>query len=353
MKELFIAEKIEIGRNVIEFLAQNYTMEVGVRNLERSLSSICRHCATTLVQRLEHNNTPPHQRVISHSSPNPNTPSNSSNAQVMNQLKLSSNLPQFASFFPGNYLAAPQGPVKESGKVSWCSLEKIVIDQKLVEEVLGPPKHRLQSPEDHLQGTGVAAGLVWTPIGGSIQYIECCITSRRPMHEQGTLKLTGQLGDVLEESAQIALSWIKSNSTRLDFPKSNGDLGVEFDNCDVHVHLPSGGIQKDGPSAGITLAVALISLFSGKAVRSDTAMTGELSLRGMVLPIGGLKEKLMAAYQAGLKRVIIPNANKAEIQHEVPKEVFEGLEVCPVRTLEDVLLLAFKPPYILKEKSKM
>eukprot|EP00210_Caulerpa_lentillifera_P005658 g5411.t1 len=361
--EMFQAGKIEISKETIRFIVQTYTMEVGVRSLERCLSSICRHCATVLVQKLERSSASLNQATIRTSSnpSNENPRTNASNVQLSTPgiSVSSSSLPMINSLLPGASIASSPDPGRQLGEtsrsqvVSWCSMEKIVIDEELVKAVLGPPKHQVQSPEDHLCGSGVAAGLVWTPLGGSVQYIECCITNWRPLSEQGSLKLTGQLGEVLEESAEIALSWIKANSTRLDFPSSTKNPELDFHHCDVHVHLPSGGIQKDGPSAGITLAVALISLFAGKEVRSDTAMTGELSLRGVVLPVGGLKEKLMAAYQTGLKRVIIPLANKAEIQHEVSKEVRNALEIYPVKTLEDVLLLAFDPPYSLKLQSKM
>jgi ATP-dependent Lon protease len=191
---------------------------------------------------------------------------------------------------------------------------------------------------------GTAAGLVWTSVGGKVQYIECICVGAGRGGSPGQLTLTGQLGDVLEESARIALSWVRAHAAALGLP---GDASCPSRRWDVHIHLPAGAVPKDGPSAGITLAVALVSLFTGKCGRADTAMTGELTLRGLVLPVGGIKEKLLAAQAAGMARVLVPARNMPDVQADVPAEVRQGLDVVACSRLEDVLAAAFDPPISL------
>ena len=157
------------------------------------------------------------------------------------------------------------------------------------------------------------------------------------MPGKGNLLLTGQLGEILQESAQAALSYTRSRSE---------DLGIDpevFDKTDVHIHLPEGAIPKDGPSAGITIATALVSAFTGRAVRHDVGMTGEITLRGRVLPVGGLKEKLLTAYRAGLKTVVIPKRNKKDLV-EVPRRVRRGVNVILAEQMDEVLAKALLPP---------
>jgi ATP-dependent Lon protease len=168
---------------------------------------------------------------------------------------------------------------------------------------------------------GVATGLAWTPVGGDILFIEA---TRSP--GSGKLILTGQLGDVMKESAQAALSLAKSRWEQ---------LGVEqdlFNESDIHVHVPAGAIPKDGPSAGVAMYIALVSLLTGKVVRKDLAMTGEISLRGLVLPVGGIKEKTLAAVRAGIKTVMLPARNRIDLE-EIPESAREKVEFV---WLEDV-----------------
>ena len=161
---------------------------------------------------------------------------------------------------------------------------------------------------------GVATGLAWTPVGGDILFIE---TSRMP--GRGQLEITGQLGDVMKESARAALTYVRSNAAT---------LGVDpqfMDRQDVHIHVPAGAVPKDGPSAGVTMFTALTSLLTGRRVRSDTAMTGECTLRGRVMPVGGIKVKVLAANRAGIKRVILPSRNGRDLD-DVPAEIRETME---------------------------
>jgi ATP-dependent Lon protease len=175
-------------------------------------------------------------------------------------------------------------------------------------------------------------GLAWTPYGGEVLLVEA-----QTMAGKGSLTLTGQLGDVMKESAQAALSFSRAHALALG-------LSSEFyAGRELHIHVPSGGVPKDGPSAGVTMACALVSLIAGVPVRHDVAMTGELTLRGKVLPIGGLKEKLLAAARAGIKTVIIPAANAHELT-EIPAYVTGKLTIRPVRTMEEVLEIALSRP---------
>jgi ATP-dependent Lon protease len=199
-----------------------------------------------------------------------------------------------------------------------------VIGSSKVEELLGPPyfTHHNANTEDSI---GLVTGLVWTYDGGDIAIIEVSI-----LPGKGTLLLTGQLGDVMQESAQTALSYMRSRAREFDLPSD------EFENYDVHVHLPEGAVPKEGPSAGITLALAIISAFTERKIRSDHAMTGEITLRGKVLPVGGVKEKVLAARRAGIKKVILPFENKKDIV-DIPKEALDDLQLFFVKDMQEVI----------------
>jgi len=202
---------------------------------------------------------------------------------------------------------------KESGK-EVEQPAKITIDEKRVQELLGRDRFFHDLKED-VAIPGVAVGLAWTPVGGVILYIE---SSSFP--GKGDFKLSGQLGDVMKESAVVAFSFLRSHALELGIPRE------KFSNLDIHIHIPSGATPKDGPSAGVTLLTALTSLFTGKTVAPDLAMTGEISLRGKILPVGGIKEKVLAARSAGIQTVLLPEKNKAEFE-EIPDHVREGLQV--------------------------
>jgi ATP-dependent Lon protease len=206
-------------------------------------------------------------------------------------------------------------------------------------EFLGAPKFESEVAE-RTSETGVCTGLAWTSVGGEILFIEAT-----RMHGSGKLTLTGQLGDVMKESAQAALSYVRTNAERFGIAKDF------LDKSDLHIHIPAGGMPKDGPSAGVTMFTALVSLLTGIHVRHDVAMTGEISLRGRVLPIGGLKEKVLAAHRAGIKRVLVPERNRADLE-EVPKEVMDELEFVFASKMDQVLEAALetmpqpKPPEV-------
>jgi len=196
-------------------------------------------------------------------------------------------------------------------------------------EFLGPVKFTSEVAE-RTEETGVATGLAWTSVGGEILFIE--VTR---MFGSGKMQLTGQLGDVMKESAHAALSYVRANAERFGISRDF------LEKSDIHIHIPAGAMPKDGPSAGITMFTAIVSLLTNLRVRHDVAMTGEISLRGRVLPIGGLKEKTLAAHRAGIKRVIVPDRNKADLD-EVPKEVRDELDFVFVKKVEEVLEAALE-----------
>ena len=215
-------------------------------------------------------------------------------------------------------------------KVAEGNTEKRVIKtEEQLREFLGAVKYTSEVAE-RTEETGVATGLAWTSAGGEILFIEAT-----RMFGTGKLQLTGQLGDVMKESAHAALSYLRSNAEKYGIPKDF------LEKSDVHIHIPAGGMPKDGPSAGITMFTSLVSLMAGIRVRHDVAMTGEISLRGRVLPIGGVKEKILAAHRAGIKRVLLPDRNKADLE-EVPQEVRDELEFVLVSRLDEVLAAALE-----------
>jgi ATP-dependent Lon protease len=208
--------------------------------------------------------------------------------------------------------------------------KKVEVDPKLVVEILGPPRFENEVAM-RTASSGVATGLAWTPVGGDILFIEA---TRTP--GSGRLILTGQLGDVMKESAQAALSLVKS-----EIPDLLIDA-AKFEHHDIHVHVPAGATPKDGPSAGVAMYIALASLMTGRKVRSDTAMTGEISLRGLVLPVGGIKEKVVAAAAAGVTRVMLPARNRRDYD-EIPEEARKKLQFVWLERVEDAVAQALEP----------
>ena len=200
------------------------------------------------------------------------------------------------------------------------------VTRKQLSNHLGVPRY-LDSEVMKQDSVGLATGLAWTQSGGDMLSIEVSVLNRRG---SGRLTLTGQLGEVMRESAHAALTYARSRAA---------SLGLEPDfykNVEIHVHMPEGAIPKDGPSAGITIATALCSALTGVPVRCDIAMTGEITLRGNVLPIGGLNEKLIAALRAGIREVLIPLRNRKDLV-DVPPEAKGEIEICPVSTMDEVL----------------
>jgi ATP-dependent Lon protease len=267
------ANEIVVSRDVLRRIVSEYTRESGLRELERLVATLARKVARRVVEAAAHAATA---------------------ASVTDAP------------------AKPRGPL---------------IGADEVPAFLGPPRY-LEDEMHQAAEIGTVNGLAWTPHGGEVLHIEA-----QTMAGRGSLILTGQLGDVMKESAQTALSFARAYALTLG-------LSSEFyAGREIHIHVPAGGIPKDGPSAGVTMACALVSLIAGIPVRHDIAMTGELTLRGKVLPIGGLKEKLLAAARTGMTTVLIPAANAPELS-EIPPHVTAKLTVKPVRTMDEILEVA-------------
>ncbi len=211
--------------------------------------------------------------------------------------------------------------ILENGKKS------VKISEGNLDKYLGAERYNdsLRQREDEV---GIVCGLAWTSVGGDTLEIEV-----NAMRGKGRLQLTGQLGDVMKESAEAGISYIRSVGKEYDIPEDF------FQKHDIHIHIPEGAVPKDGPSAGITMATAILSAVTGHKVRADVAMTGEITLRGRVLPVGGLKEKLLAARNAGMNTVLLPRKNKVDVE-EISKEIKKGLELVYVETMKDVLPVA-------------
>ena len=208
-------------------------------------------------------------------------------------------------------------------------IKKAAIKVNSVAEYLGPVKLQAEA-KARMSTPGVAMGLAWTPFGGDLLFIEATA-----MKGKKGLTLTGQLGDVMKESATAALSFIRANAKK---------LGVDenfFDEHDIHIHVPAGAIPKDGPSAGVTMLTALVSLLKNKAIRKDLAMTGEITLRGQVLPVGGIKEKMLAAHRAGIKTILLPKWNEKDLA-DLPQKVRDDIQFHFMEKMIDVLKIAIK-----------
>jgi ATP-dependent Lon protease len=220
---------------------------------------------------------------------------------------------------------------KVARKVAAKEVEQVTVDRDMVDDLLGRPKVHPEKAarEDEV---GVATGMYYTPTGGDIMFVEAST-----MRGKGELVLTGQLGDVMKESAQAALSYVRTNAKKIMIPEDF------LEKSDIHIHIPAGAMPKDGPSAGVTMMTALVSLLTDIPIRHDVAMTGEITLRGRVLPVGGIKEKILAAHRAGIKRVVLPERNLADLE-EVPEEVRQELEFHGVQKMDEVLALTLTAP---------
>src|SRR5689334_785483 len=219
---------------------------------------------------------------------------------------------------------------KKARQIAEGKKDKLVVTPEIVREFLGGEKIRVDTEiAERTKRAGVAVGLAWTPSGGDILFIEAT-----KMKGKGDFKITGQIQDVMHEYMQAGLSWVRSNARELG-------IGEDFfSNHDLHIHVPAGAIPKDGPSAGVTIVTALVSLLSDRRVRPYTAMTGEITLSGNVLPVGGIKEKTLAAKRAGVRDIILPAENKTNVIEDLTVEQLENLTVHYVKTIDEVLSLA-------------
>jgi ATP-dependent Lon protease len=304
---------VEIPDETVLKIATAYTREAGVRNLEREIASLCRAVAV---------------KVASHE------PAKAQEAEGDGEEKSAS--------AGGEEGVSKSADSEAEAKVAE-DFDKILIDLEKLQEISGPEKYYNETAE-RTSVPGVATGLAWTAAGGDLLFIEAT-----RMGGKGSLILTGQLGDVMKESAQTALSWIRSRA--VDFGLSK-DMATHFlDKTDIHLHFPAGAIPKDGPSAGVTIITALVSLMTGRRARPDTAMTGEVTLRGLVLPVGGIKEKVLAAHRGGCKRVILPARNEKDLL-DIPQNVKDDMSFVFAKHVDEVLEAALEGGHPAADRGK-
>ncbi|KAM7413893.1 hypothetical protein PAMA_018950 [Pampus argenteus] len=280
-------QQLHIPQDTTQDIITRYTREAGVRSLERKIGAICRAVAVKVAE---------------------------------------------GHGITDTEALTPEGQTQQGDKAAPPEMP-IVIDHIALKDILGPPLFEMEVSE-RLTLPGVALGLAWTPLGGEIMFVEA---SR--MEGEGQLTLTGQLGDVMKESAHLAISWLRTNAKTYELTNMVGGPDP-LEGTDIHLHFPAGAVTKDGPSAGVTIVTCLASLFSGRLVRSDIAMTGEITLRGLVLPVGGIKDKVLAAHRAGVKRVILPKRNEKDLE-ELPANVRADLDFVTAGNLDEVLNAAF------------
>jgi ATP-dependent Lon protease len=219
---------------------------------------------------------------------------------------------------------------KQARRIAEGKTEPLVVTPDIIQDFLGGIKVRSEGEiAERTKRAGVAVGLAWTPTGGDVLFVEANV-----MKGKGGFTMTGQIGQVMQESMQAALTWVRSNARVLGIEESF------FADHDIHIHVPAGAIPKDGPSAGVTMATALVSLLKDRPVRPLTAMTGEITLSGNVLPVGGIKEKVLAAKRAGVHDVILPAENKTNVEEDLTPEQLENFNVHYVKTIGEVLELA-------------
>jgi ATP-dependent Lon protease len=223
---------------------------------------------------------------------------------------------------------------KQARRIAEGTREKVEVTPAIVETDLGAPRHRTdEEVAERTRRPGVAVGLAWTPVGGEVLFIEA---GRMPGGSKGLI-MTGQLGPVMQESVQAALTWVRGSATKYGI---DPDL---FKTSDIHVHVPAGAIPKDGPSAGITMATALLSMLTDRRVRTNLAMTGEITLTGQVLPIGGVKEKVLAAKRSGVREVILPFENEVNVREDLKSEQIGEMKIHYVKAMAEVVELALEP----------
>jgi len=224
---------------------------------------------------------------------------------------------------------------KQARRIAEGTREKMIVTPELVEKDLGAPRFRTDvEVAERTSRPGVVVGLAWTPVGGDVLFVEA---GRMPGGNKGLI-MTGQLGPVMQESVQAALTWVRGNATKYGI---DPDL---FKTSDIHIHVPAGAIPKDGPSAGITMGSALLSMLTDRRVRANLAMTGEITLTGQVLPVGGIKEKVLAAKRSGVREVILPFENEVNVREDLKSEQIGDMKIHYVRTMEEVVDLALEPP---------
>jgi len=324
-------EHLTMDTGVMDALISGYTMEAGVRELERQLAAICRSVAARVARASESDEDDCAAGATAEDGAAANGTADGADSATAGS----------SATDAADGGASADGAVGEEAGVAAAGDaaeedEGRAISVERLSAVLGPPKFDgLKDTAQRISRPGIATGLAYTSVGGAILFVEA-----ERMGGSGQLMLTGQLGDVMQESAKAALSWIRSHAIPLGLSAS-GTRHL-FNATDLHIHFPAGAMPKDGPSAGVTITTALVSLLTGRTVRSDVAMTGEVTLRGNVLPVGGIKEKVVAAHRAGIRDVIMPAKNEKDLQ-ELPPSVLAGISFTFVTHVEQVLQAALLP----------
>jgi len=361
-------EQLRMDVTVVDSLISKYTREAGVRELDRQLAALCRSVAARAAEaqeaqaeaeaRAKESAVSGEAGAVSGTAVNAKESAVSGEAGSKASGAVASGAPTTAPAPTTAQLpacvpliaGAPAGADAAAQAAERCaaaeaSLAKTgVVSADVLTTVLGPPKY--DGPRENafrLTKPGIVAGLAYTSVGGDLLYVEA-----EQMAGRGEIVLTGQLGDVMKESAMAARSWIRAHAHELGLvgaepgAVSGGPLGHFLNSTDLHIHFPAGAVPKDGPSAGVTITTAIVSLLTGRKVRPDLAMTGEVTLRGLVLPVGGIKEKVIAAHRGGMRTVILPAKNEKDLR-ELPQTVLRDMTFILVREIREVLDAALLP----------
>ncbi|KAG6887797.1 ATP-dependent Lon protease pim1 [Termitomyces sp. T32_za158] len=354
---------VVLDREAVDVLIKYYCRESGVRNLKKHIEKIYRKAALKVVQDLGEDIFPEPQAAVevaatadaikTESTTDEHETSTTSSEAESTELESSASTSPSTESALSTPLTSPAdttpSPSEDDPKFTTTQQRKplpipdtvhILITPETLKDYVGPPIYQKDRMYVRPPPPGVSTGLGYLGNGsGAVMPVEAM-----SMPGKGGLQLTGKLGEVIRESAQIALSWVKGHAFELGITTSSGDTFLN--ERDVHVHMPEGSIGKEGPSAGTAILSAFVSLFTKTPVNPDIAMTGEISLVGQVLPVGGLKEKILAAHRAGMKTIIAPAANRADIEENVPESVKEGIRFVYVETVKEVLEEVFRDEVI-------
>ncbi|KAG5636798.1 ATP-dependent Lon protease pim1 [Sphagnurus paluster] len=333
---------VVLERDAVDVLIKYYCRESGVRNLKKHIDKIYRKAALKVVQELGEETFPEPTVTAAASSQSSEVPSDTAENMSTSESAVSvSSQPESTSTTPPPSPAeSTPNPSEDSPKTVTTQERKplpipesvrVRITPETLKDYVGPPVYQKDRMYARPPPPGVSTGLGYLGNGsGAVMPVEAM-----SMPGKGGLQLTGKLGEVIRESAQIGLSWVKSHAFELGITSSAGEQFLN--DRDIHVHMPEGSIGKEGPSAGTAILSAFVSLFTKTQINPDIAMTGEISLVGQVLPVGGLKEKILAAHRAGIKTILAPAANRADIEENVPESVKTGIRFVYVETVKEVL----------------
>ena len=322
-------EHVKFMPTAVDFIISGYTREAGVRNLDREIAAICRNAAVRVAESRDSILGKKIDVLAQGGSSATVAAAMHGSATMQEELNPASSSNQAEELEDSvDDVSNDQQPL-----VLDESFECLVVDEKVVSDVLGPVRFESELAQ-RTATAGVATGMAYTRVGGEILFIEATIH-----RGSGRLQLTGQLGSVMEESVRAAMSFIRSNLEPLNLTEFGGkyvDIQSLLSRADVHVHFPAGAVPKDGPSAGVAITAAILSALSGRCVRADTACTGEVTLRGLVLPVGGIKEKVIAAHRAGVKRVVLPKKCEKDVV-DIPQEVRDDIEILYVSRIVEAM----------------